>query len=138
MSFSSPLAEITILVTDDEVVVRNLVQRILSNEGFSILVAANGQEALRLSETCKIDLLLTDINMPGIDGFQLAERLRWLTPHLKVLFMSGHLPDTIPATAFLAKPFIARTLLRCVRDTLAELLPPGAGTLGAEKEKPSC
>ena len=89
----SPGQEVVILVVDDEVIVRNIVQRILTKEGFAVLAAADGEEALELFQTFPdtIDLLLTDIDMPRLDGFQLAKRLRLQKPEVKTLFISRKL-----------------------------------------------
>ena len=89
----SPGQEIVILVVDDEVIVRNIVQRILTKEGFAVLAAADGEEALELFQTFPdtIDLLLTDIDMPRLDGFHLAKRVRLQKPEVKILFrQTGH------------------------------------------------
>jgi len=85
--------EIVILVVDDEVIVRNIVQKILTKEGFAVLAAADGEEALELLQTFPdtIDLLLTDIDMPRLDGFHLAKRVPLQKPEVKILFMSGKL-----------------------------------------------
>ena len=120
-----PSKEIVILVVDDEVVVRNFVQRVLSGEGFSVLVAGNGHEALQLSRAFSgtIHMLLTDVEMPGIDGFQVAEQLRVSMPHMRIMFMSGKLADTRTEPAnFLSKPFQPQALVARVRETLSDLL----------------
>jgi two-component system, cell cycle sensor histidine kinase and response regulator CckA len=126
MSQASPASkEIVILVVDDEVVVRNLVQRVLSSEGFSVLVATNGREALQLCVAFSgtIDMLLTDVEMPEMDGFQLAEQILISKPRMGILFMSGKLADTRTEPAnFISKPFQPRALLIRVRETLSDLL----------------
>src|SRR3989442_13738809 len=105
----SPGQEIVILVVDDEVIVRNIVQRILTNAGFAVLAAADGEEALELFRTFPdtIDLLLTDIDMPRLDGFQLAKRVRLQKPELKYRFMSGMLDMVLESmlVIFLQVPF---------------------------------
>ncbi len=87
----------TILVVDDEFEVRSLARDILESNGFTVLEAASGEEALRLAEAHPhpIHLLLTDIVMPGINGGQLAERMRVFRRETKVVYMSGHTTEVI-------------------------------------------
>ena len=87
------------------------------------MAAADGEEALELFRTFPdtIELLLTDIDMPRLDGFQLAKRLRLQKPEVKILFMSGKL-DMVAETMlanFLPKPFQPSALVEAVRKTLA-------------------
>src|SRR5260370_13602968 len=121
-----PGQEVVILVADDEVIIRNIVQRILTKEGFAVLAAADGKEALELFETFPdtIDMLLTDIDMPRLDGFNLAKQVRLERPQVKIMFMSGKL-DMVAETMlsnFLLKPFQPAALIEAVRRTLA--MPP--------------
>ena len=120
---SSPGQQTVILIVDDEVIVRNIVQRILTQAGFAVLAAADGLEALELFETFPdtIDVLLTDIDMPRLDGFQLAKRIRLDKPNVKIVFMSGKL-DTVTGTMlehFVSKPFGPTALVDAVRKALA-------------------
>jgi nitrogen-specific signal transduction histidine kinase/CheY-like chemotaxis protein len=117
----------TILVTEDQEEVRNLIRRMLQMRGYNLLVAASGQEALLLADTRpgEIDLLLTDVVMPGIGGRELALLLGPKHPHMKVLFLSGYTDESIvhrgllaPGLAFLQKPFSADALARKVRAVL--------------------
>ncbi len=117
----------TILVVEDEQDLQALVVEQLIEVGYQVLCARDGQEALRLclTETTRIDLLLTDVVMPGLQGPDLAQQLRAQWPHLKVLFTSGYpgnylSGDTIFANgnAFLQKPFTAKSLLEKVRAIL--------------------
>ena len=88
----------TVLLVDDEPSVRGLASAVLIEQGYNVLEAANGHEAVRLGLECaegKLDLLLTDVVMPLMDGKQLAEQLRELHPDVKVLFTSGYADDTI-------------------------------------------
>jgi PAS domain S-box-containing protein len=116
----------TILVVEDEAALRPLFRTILEQGGYAVLVAAHGAEALRLHEQHpgRIDLLLTDVTMPGMTGPDLAERLSRLQPSLKVLYMSGAAaPADLPGgagAAFLRKPFRPEALLAKVRELLAE------------------
>jgi len=120
-------APATILLVEDEVPVRKMTTRTLERAGYTVLAAATPSEACTLfeQERSRIDLLLSDIVMPGMHGPVLAERLLAQRPDLCVLFVSGYsdvMPDTRGggATAgFLAKPFTAAALLAAVRDALS-------------------
>jgi PAS domain S-box-containing protein len=115
----------TVLVVEDEEVVRSLVVQVLEGEGYKALVARDGEDALALAEGRHVDLLLTDLTMPKIGGRELAERLRSTHPSLKVVYMSGYVDGDIlsdgvlpPGTAFLSKPFTFADLAEKVRDLL--------------------
>jgi two-component system cell cycle sensor histidine kinase/response regulator CckA len=116
--------ETVILVAEDEAVVRNLVRLMLSKEGYAVLTANDGQEALEICEAFKdpIQLLLTDINMPRMSGIELAHRVRKQRPEIKIMIMSGETAATIlrdnAPDAFLRKPFVPPTLLKCVQRVL--------------------
>jgi PAS domain S-box-containing protein len=119
----------TILLVEDEDVVRNLAQRVLLRNGYTVLVANRGAEALQTFQQHDgpIHLLLTDVVMPGgMNGRQLAERLLAKHPELKVLYMSGYTDDIVVRhgvldsdMAFLEKPFSASRLARKVRQILS-------------------
>ncbi len=125
----------TILVVEDDETVRDLASRILSAAGYAVLTAANGPEALQVSEThqAPIDLLFTDTVMPQMSGAVVANRLLAKRPGLSVLFTSGYADTTGagavpsgPAASFLGKPFTADSLTRKVRDVLdSRQSPPG-------------
>jgi len=117
----------TILLVEDEPEVRSLVQRLLKMQGYTVVAAANPDEALAIIRDFRghIDLMVTDVVMPGMSGRQLAERLAKILPDLKVLFVSGYTDDAIvhhgildPGTAFLQKPFTPQTLARKVREVI--------------------
>jgi PAS domain S-box-containing protein len=117
----------TILMVEDDIGVRELTRRMLDAQGYTVLVAKNGQTALELAgqQTGPIHLLLTDVVMPGITGTVLAEQLVQSRPELKVLFMSGYTDEAIarhgilePGLFFLQKPFSPVTLARKVREAL--------------------
>jgi len=115
-----------VLVVEDEDVVRGLVHQVLAGDGHEVLLAAGADEALALADGRRIDVLLTDLTMPGLGGRELAGRLRAATPELKVVFMSGfaddgaYSPDALPPrTAFLQKPFTFAGLTGIVRELLA-------------------
>jgi len=113
----------TVLLVEDQQAVRALVGAVLREHGYEVLEAVDGQDALGLEGATDVDLLVTDIVMPRVDGVQLTRRLRAERPGLPVLYMSGHSdhaepPDTDARTAFLPKPFGLVELLRCVRGVL--------------------
>ncbi len=123
----------TILVVEDEDAVRRLAARVLASAGYDVHTAKCGDEALELAQTTlnKIDLLLTDVVMPGMNGRELAERLARLRPSLAVLFMSGYTDEAIshhgviaPGISMVSKPFSAAGLLSRVRQSLDA---PGGG-----------
>jgi two-component system cell cycle sensor histidine kinase/response regulator CckA len=117
----------TILVVEDAAPVRAIAQRILNAEGYIVLAAANGAQALSVCEhhAGPVHLLLTDVVMPEMSGVELAGRLTKVYPRLKTLFMSGYTDDAIvhhgvlnPETHFLGKPFDSAALRRKVREVL--------------------
>ncbi|MBL8968229.1 MAG: response regulator [Spirochaetaceae bacterium] len=113
----------TILFVDDDEALRNLVARLLERRGHRVLIAANAGEALLLAEShgSPIDLLVTDIVMPFMDGYRLARRLGEVLPGLRVLFASGypeHSADPAAAGRFLAKPFTEADLALAVDRAL--------------------
>jgi DNA-binding response OmpR family regulator len=122
----------TILVVEDEPSVRTIVSVMLSDQGYNVLVAGGGQEALAAvaNSPGSIDLVLSDLIMPGMSGRETADRIRELQPGVKVLYMSGYTDDTEirvgtlqPGTAFLQKPFGGEALadgVRALLDRVAE------------------
>ena len=117
----------TVLVVEDERAVREFIVRVLTRAGYVTLEATHGTEALELSAAHEgtIDLLLTDVVMPGIGGSELARAIRRSRSAIRVLLMSGYTEDeSIRASAghsrqpFLEKPFSADDLLRVVSDIL--------------------
>jgi two-component system, cell cycle sensor histidine kinase and response regulator CckA len=117
----------TILLVEDEDLVRNLVRHTLQSEGYTILDAPNAEEARRISATHKrpIHLLITDVVMPKEGGRELARSLALQRPAIKVLFMSGYTDQTVVASGlpngefhFIQKPFTPAALSRKVRDVL--------------------
>ncbi|HWR54746.1 MAG TPA: response regulator [Bryobacteraceae bacterium] len=114
--------QIRVLVVDDEPGVRTLVANLLRGRGYSVAEACGGEEALDVAsrESNKIDLLLSDVSMPGVDGPTLAERLLATKRVAKVLFISGFSDAPVrrfraEQVAFLAKPFRPEELFAAVR-----------------------
>ncbi|HEU5116611.1 MAG TPA: response regulator, partial [Isosphaeraceae bacterium] len=111
---------------EDEDVVRSVAHRILDRNGYRILEARNGIEALDIAETHEgtIHLLITDLTMPGMSGRELAERLAALRPDIRILFISGYTEDDDfrrsidQLGAFLEKPFSPEALCNRVRRLL--------------------
>jgi two-component system cell cycle sensor histidine kinase/response regulator CckA len=119
----------TILWVEDEPAVRALVQEMLQSRGYTLLVARHGEEALRLAEEHqgRINLLLTDVVMPGMTGPDLFQRLEQTHPAMKVLFVSGyastarlHHDVLSPQYPFLQKPFTPQSLAHKIREVLAQ------------------
>jgi PAS domain S-box-containing protein len=115
----------TILLVDDEEGVRKLVSAVLGNGGYTVMEAANGSAALSIYEknSHKVDLVLTDVVMPQLNGFELGQVLAEKNPELRILYMSGYrdtpaLSPGEPARSFLNKPFTPDTLLAKVREVL--------------------
>ena len=117
----------TVLLVEDEESVRELVRLTLAARGYKVLEAENGECGLRVSESFKenIDILITDVVMPGIGGRELAKKLLALRPGISVLYLSGYTEDAVitqgapgPSTAFLQKPFTLQNLAKKVREVL--------------------
>ena len=124
--------EVRILLAEDDRAFRELIADALGRLGFEVVVAASGSEALAIAATDGFELLITDVVMPGMSGFELAERLRQRSPGLPVIFMSGYRQDelcqgrALPVHAsLLRKPFDLDALAEQVRAALAEA--PQAG-----------
>jgi two-component system cell cycle sensor histidine kinase/response regulator CckA len=118
-------AAVTVLVVEDADGLRELARRLLEDLGHTAIVAANADEATRLFKTAAIDLLLTDVVMPGTSGPDLASRLLKEQPTLRVVYMSGYTEDAIvqrgvlaPGVVFLHKPFSVETLDLKIREVL--------------------
>ena len=117
----------TVLVVEDEPAIRALACEMLQAHGYQTLSAGSGEEALGLAvrHAGPIDLLLTDVVMPGLAGPALAERFAVVRPHARVLYMSGYAGDDLlrhglseDASLFVSKPFTADLLGRRVREAL--------------------
>lgn len=122
-----PTGTETILLVEDEEILRTLCVRILEQLGYRALPAANGADAIAAAEEYgdRIDLLLTDVAMPGMNGSELAAQLRLLHPETKVLFTSGYTDDVLSCRegpvlgmSFLGKPYTPLALAKKVREVL--------------------
>jgi CheY-like chemotaxis protein len=120
----------TVLLAEDDTAVRLLARLSLRRGGYTVLEAGNAAEALAIANDYahRIDLLLSDVIMPGSSGAPLIARLRETRPDLRVLYMSGYTDDAIvhhgvldEGTAFLQKPFTPQALVQKVRDVLDEV-----------------
>jgi PAS domain S-box-containing protein len=118
----------TILVVEDEPEILNLCRLMLEKSGFKVLSASSPKEAIMIAEkwSGKIDLLLTDVVMPGMNGSDLSVKLLTISPGFRILFMSGYTADIIashgvldPAVNFIRKPFTIKALAGKVREVLA-------------------
>jgi two-component system, cell cycle sensor histidine kinase and response regulator CckA len=123
----SPRGAETILIVEDESAVRRMAARALAAQGYAVLEAENGAEALELLARGEgpVDLVLSDVVMPRVNGRELGERLAVERPGLRMLFMSGYTDDDIlrrgllrPGSPFLQKPFMPGDLSRKVREVL--------------------
>ena len=116
----------TILVVDDEAGVRVMIARMLSLSGYSVVSAQSGEEALAIVKdyAAPIELVLTDVRMPGMSGPEMVEELVKIRPEIRVMYMSAYSRDVLPAGArdtdipFLTKPFTMRTLALSIVETL--------------------
>jgi len=123
----APAHQESILVVEDEQIVRDLVCEVLRGHGYRVLAAGRGSEALRIlrKEERDIDLLISDVVMPEMNGVELAHRVHEASPRSRMLFVSGYSESDIAdqgmeAIAFqvLQKPFTPDTLARKVREVL--------------------
>jgi len=117
---------IVVLLVEDDDAVRRSVERMLAADGYNVVVAADGEEAIRLARKVRMDLVLTDVAMRGLNGRETAERILESEPGVPVIFMSGYTDDAVlrrgvgdRVTPFLQKPFGAAELSRAIEDALA-------------------
>ncbi|WP_010186778.1 response regulator [Sphingomonas sp. PAMC 26605] len=115
----------TILLVEDEDMVRAVAERALTRQGYTVLTAENGEAALELLVSCdKPDLLISDVMMPLMDGPTMVRQVRTRYPDLPILFMSGYAEETLRKSidldnvAFLAKPFTVQQLAEATREAL--------------------
>jgi CheY-like chemotaxis protein len=119
----------TVLVVEDEDIVRDLVCEVLEDQGYNVICARDGIEALNMAEDCDgpIHLLVTDVIMPHMNGHELAGKLSQLRPDMKVLYVSGYSDNEIgdhglldPRYELLQKPFTPQTLAHKIREVIRE------------------
>ena len=117
-----PAGPRTVMVVEDEEGVRDLVAEVLEGSGFRVIQASNGREAIRLAEQeAVIDLVVTDVVMPGMSGFELSRWFAAQRPKTRLIFMTGYTDErTInrealdPRTILMQKPFAPASLLRII------------------------
>jgi two-component system, cell cycle sensor histidine kinase and response regulator CckA len=139
MGQMSETANKTILVVDDEPGIRKLVTAMLTRNGYSVLTADTGENAIRLfRNNPAIELLLTDVVAPGMSGPMIADEIAALRPDIKVLFMSGYDGSQVVQRyvvergyALLTKPFTVDQLEQKVKEVLGESSPATAAGGGA-------
>lgn len=130
-------SDITILIAEDEPVVRNMIRAIIQRAGYSFLVAADGDEAMVLSQAYpdEIHLLLTDIKMPRMNGLDLANKMVETRPEVRILVMSGEVSNEIRKAnlvlPFLRKPFTPRPFLEKLQEVMAG--PPATIVMGQRR-----
>ncbi|MEX6723360.1 ATP-binding protein [Parapedomonas caeni] len=125
----------TVLLVEDEAMVRAVAKRALERKGYEVLTATNGEEALELLEARAepVDLLISDVVMPTMDGPTLVGHARQRYPDLRIIFISGYAEEQlrrsidVPDVAFLPKPFSVQQLAEAVREALARV-PAAADT----------
>lgn len=129
MNATTERAAPTLLLVEDDEIVRRFTAMILSKMGYTVLTAAGPDEALRLGDehAGSIDLLISDVMMPKINGFELADRLAPRHAGMRTIFMSGYPEDNLPQKAgaradadFIEKPFVTGKLLDHVRRALED------------------
>jgi DNA-binding NtrC family response regulator len=106
-----------ILLVDDELQIRDMLRNLIIRNGYEVITAANGQEALeKFKEHPEvIDLLVTDIIMPGMDGVTSFKEMQKISPTLKVIFMTGFVDNLPPYAHIILKPFSPLQLLQMIR-----------------------
>ncbi len=124
----------TVLLVEDEPLVRSYVHDVLRKNGYRVLEVPNGDEAIERSTSHRdaIHIMVTEVVMPGISGLDLARQLAGSRPKMRVLYLSGYTDELVerqgvlkPGAAFLQKPFTPDALLRKVRELLDTPLTPG-------------
>jgi two-component system cell cycle sensor histidine kinase/response regulator CckA len=117
---SSPHNAICILVADDEDLLRSLMQEVLERNGYEVLTASDGAEALAVYSTNanRISLLVSDIKMPHLTGVEVAKRILAERPETRILLTSGTTVSPSPSVAFLWKPFTLDDFMTKVKDVL--------------------
>jgi two-component system cell cycle sensor histidine kinase/response regulator CckA len=123
--------EVVVLLAEDDPVVRTMLERLLKQGGYDLVVAADGQEALQKSDEHKgrLDILVADVQMPGMTGTDLAKEMRKSRPDLRVILLSASLQGLLVLDStwhFIQKPFVAKALLERIVDVVKK--PPSPHT----------
>ena len=125
-----------VLLIEDDAAVRDVVCRLLQTHGYEVWSTETGEEALEVERTAPIDLMVSDVILPGRDGFQVVAEIRRRAPHVAALFMSGQFDATMAMTAglpadtpVLRKPFPLMDLVRLIQATVP---PAEAAAVGAD------
>ena len=125
---SAPNQKPIILLVEDESIVREVTRQVLEHAGYQVLESESPREALRLAaeHRGRIGLLLSDVVMPGMNGLDLAHRIRKMQPLLTAVFMSGYTDIAVlqqsvqdPFSTYLQKPFTSSLLLACIASAMA-------------------
>lgn len=121
-----PGESITVLLAEDDAMLRRVVGQILRHAGFEVIEADDGSAGLQVLESERsVDVLLTDVRMPRLNGYQLAEACLTMRPATRVMLMTGYIDEAVPeaireaAIPVLRKPFDFGDLVRTVRDAAA-------------------
>jgi len=115
----------TVLVIDDEVEILTLLKELLERRGYRVMTAERGKEALRIAEHHYFAIILTDLKMPGMDGFKMVEKLRQLQPAAKLIVMSGYGQQVEPTLTeigvenYIIKPIEFDVLLKKFKELLS-------------------
>jgi len=109
----------TILLTDDEPDLREVVAETLAEAGYAVLTATDGYDAVRVLSENWVNLLITDVTMPGIDGFELARQAKVMRPSIKVIYISGYGVDSAKSAGLTYGPALQKPMR--IGDLLAEV-----------------
>jgi DNA-binding NtrC family response regulator len=113
----------TVLIVDDDPQILRLVEKMLQHRNVTVVMTPRPLEALRMCEQKPIDVLISDMKMPEMDGIKLADRVLKLHPGASILLISGHYSEAPPAAKqirFLPKPFFPSDLIRLLQEMLPE------------------
>ena len=116
----APKDKTCVLLVDDELAIRQLFASSLRRDGYHVVEAANGEEAVEAAKLAeRVDLVVTDIRMPKMDGVAMANALREAQPSIRIVFVSGYPTDLAalgPNSCMLAKPFLRADLMKAVHE----------------------
>ena len=116
----------TILIVDDEEALSQMLNDLLSAEGYKILEANNAAQALGILKSTHVDLMISDIVMPGMDGFELVEKVKELYPQVKIQLVSGYSDqiqdDVVLHKKILYKPYSQFDMIERVKDILSDVV----------------